>query len=119
MRSPSSGVPCIHQHAPTAQPTRQQLEQRLWLPVGNLCFEPHVELPDVRLQCDAAQPAVETQVMQPQRWCHVADNHVERDGYPGRVGVGRIVLQLGEAVHVHIPAKMAAARSWADRPLVH
>mmetsp|Transcript_28261 Transcript_28261/g.83662 ORF Transcript_28261/g.83662 Transcript_28261/m.83662 type:complete len:214 (-) Transcript_28261:1162-1803(-) len=41
--------------------------------------------------------------MQPQRWCHVADNHVERDGYPGRVGVGRIVLQLGEAVHVHIP----------------
>ena len=46
----------------------QEGEQQLGLAVGHVGQQPGVELPDVRLQRDAAQPAEQAQAVVPQAW---------------------------------------------------
>ena len=45
------------------------MQQQLRLAVGDVRQQPSVELPDVRLQRDAAQPAEQAQAVVPQAWC--------------------------------------------------
>ena len=73
----------------------KEVQQHLGLPVGNSSGEPGVELRDVGLQGDAAQPAVQAEGEMPHGGGHISQHDPQGNGNPGRVGVNLVVLTFG------------------------
>lgn len=67
--------------------SREQAEQVLGLAIRQVAVQPDVELAQVRLQGDAAQPAIQAHAVGAHLWGHVAHNDPQREGNPGCVRV--------------------------------
>ena len=79
----------------------QEVEQQLGLPVRQVRQEPGVELPNVRLQRDAAQPAKQAQAVAPQL-CRAQATHVASAAGPGLLCAYRHALRARQRLVCNI-----------------